>query len=129
MLTISSAPSGAKTGVKFSVWVRQGAEDWQAVDVYTALAPDGTSNWIEIPKEIYNEYNAEEHGTAAKETYFCSFAFDGCVNIRIRYNASAKEFSVKPQGFVEYLQSGNEIEFSTDNPCKLSIITDGDIFG
>ena len=129
MIQITAAPSGAKIDDKFSVWVRQGNEEWQPLSVYVALTPNGVSNWIEIPDEIYQEFDGLTHGTVAEKTYVASFAFDGEVEVRVRFNETVEKFDVKPQGSVTCKQNENELQFTINKPCKLDIEPDGDILG
>lgn len=129
MIHIVEAPIGARISDKFSVWVRQESDDWKPVSVYLALTPDGTSNWIKIPNEIYKEFNGLTHGTVAEKTYVTSFVFDGEVEVRICFYGEVETFNIKPLGSVVFEQTQNEIQFTIDKPCKLDIEPDGDILG
>lgn len=131
MLRFSTAPKGAITDEDvFQVLVRQENADWQTLSVYVALTPDGTSNWIELPEEVYREYDGVSHGTVAKKTYFASFDFTGTVEVRIIYHRLVNGFKILPQSSgVHAVTSQNEIRFSCSKPCKLNIEPDGDLFG
>ncbi len=77
MIKNVSAPVGVRTDDKFAVWVRQGKKEWQPVSVYVALAPDGDSNWQQLPDEVYKVFDGVTHGTIAEKTYVAMFSFDG----------------------------------------------------
>lgn len=129
MLKIISAPKKAKQSDRYSVYVRQNGEDWQPLSVYLALAPNGVSNWIKLSSEAYCEFDGLDHGTVAVKTYYSSFAFDGSVDIKVKFNSEVESFVIKPRNSVEFIQNGNEIEFTMDKPFKLNIEPDGDVFG
>ena len=44
--------------------------------VHITLLSDGTQNNIELPEEIYKEYDGLGMGTKTLKTYFSSFEFD-----------------------------------------------------
>lgn len=129
MIKNISAPEDVRTDDKFSVWVRQGKEEWQPVSVYVALAPDGDSNWQQLPDEVYKVFDGVTHGTIAEKTYVAMFSFDGEVDVRVKYNSPVEKFNIKPCGSVAYQQNEDEVEFTLNKPCKLEITADDNIIG
>ena len=128
MIYTIHAPKGTKLSEKYSVFVRQN-DDWQPIDVYLTLSPDGSGNWIKLSDECYKEFNGLTHGTLMTKTYFASFAFEGKIDIKVKFNENVKNFTVKPRDQINFIQNGNEIEFSLSTPQKIHIEPDGDFLG
>lgn len=129
MLKVVTAPIGAKVSDKYSVYIRENGGDWQSLSVFIALSPDGNGNWIKLSDECYKEFDGLTHGTVMTKTYFSNFAFNGTVDIKVKFNGDVEKFTVKPRNKINFTQNGNEIDFSLNKPEKIHIEPDGDFLG
>lgn len=100
------------------------------IPVYIALLSDGTQNNIELPDDIYKEFDGLGQGTKTLKTYFSKFEICEKTDVMITMPENVKEISVKPEcAKVNYSFNDGYFVFTAEDDCNFYIEPDGDVFG
>ncbi len=107
------APQGAELIHDFTVRVRQQGKEWQPVDTYLFRV---------------DEVRGTKH--SAEDASVAYFDFIGRVEVSVVSNRGPIETGrVRPLSYgIASSIAGNELTFSIDRPCNLSVEVNGDIF-
>ncbi len=107
------APEGAELIHDFTVRVRQEGKEWQPVDTYL----------FRVDEVRGTKHNAEDASVAY-------FDFSGRVEVSVTFNhGDIKTGRVRPLSYgIPAKIEGNQLSFSLERPCNLSVEVNGDIF-
>lgn len=98
--------------------------------VHITLLSDGTQNNIELPEEIYKEYDGLGMGTKTLKTYFSSFEFDERAVAEVSFSDLVESVKIKPDiPGLRYSFENGVLTFETEETAFFYIEPDGDIFG
>ena len=91
------------------------------IPVYIALLSDGTQNNIELPDDIYKEFDGLGQGTKTLKTYFSKFEICEKTDVMITMPENVKEISVKPEcAKVNYSFNDGYFVFTAEDDCNFS---------
>ena len=112
-LTVYPAPQGADLNSDFTVQVRQGGQAWKDVPVYLIMVDEvrGTKHCVE-------------------RSSMATFDFSGSVEVKVKWNKGRVDSArVRPLSYgIPAKVEGDEVSFTLERPCNLSVEVNGDIF-
>lgn len=113
---------------KYKVTVSDGER--HSADVCVALLADGTTNNIELPPEIYAEYDGLGMGTKTIKTYYANVEFERDATVEVDMPNDTEKLTVKPNRYNECVRFENgKAIVAVQDKMNFYLEPNGDIFG
>lgn len=98
-------------------------------DVCVALLADGTTNNIELPSDIYAEYNGLGMGTKTIKTYYSNIEFESDAKIEVVMPSDVKQVKIKPNRYSKQTEfADGKVIISAKDKMNFYIEPNGNIF-
>ena len=112
---------------KYKVTVLDG--EIRNAKVCVALLADGTTNNIELPPEIYAEYNGLGMGTKTIKTYYSNIEFESDAKIEIVMPSDVTQVKIKPDRYLKQAEFiDGKVIISAKDKMNLYVEPNGNIF-
>ena len=113
---------------RYKVFVTENIK--QNSDTRISLVADGTNNGVQLPNDVYFEYDGLGLGTRTVKTYYSNIEFNDSAMIEVEVPNGADEISVKPHCCEKYVKfKDGKAYIKAEKTMNFYLEPNGDIFG